>query len=207
MPRPTSSRTRANSHARQPFLSEAFKPRSLHGGDTRLGRRKLARPIDPKRSMNVVFKSSKAKGPMSFLHPKKVRAVDQTVRSIAEKYGIRIYQYANSGNHLHLLFKGPDRKAIQDFLRAIGSRVAQLMTGARKGQAFGRFWDGLAFSRVVEWGRAFREARFYVLRNQLEAEGFAEYERPSPADRARLRRRRGMPAARLPFPGEWGSEG
>ena len=204
MSRPTSSRSRASSRAHQPFLGAAFRPRTAHGGAIRTGRRKLSRPIDPKRAMHTVFRSSLAKGELSFLHPRRVRLVDQVVRDAAAYYGIRLYQYANSGTHLHLLFKGSSRKAIQDFLRAVGSRVAQLVTGARKGQAFGRFWDSLAYSRVVEWGCAFVGVRFFVLRNQLEAEGIAEYERLSPAEQVRRRRQR-TKAEPMPFPAEWES--
>lgn len=44
-----------------------------------------------------------------------------------------------------------------------------LVTGARKGRPVGRFWTGLAYSRVVEWGREFKSVTRYVLLNAFEA--------------------------------------
>ncbi len=183
---------------RQPLLHESFEPRVRHGGEVRKGRRKLERPIDPKRPMHITFRSTKAKGRLSFhgrSHGPNGLSVDTLVRALAKRYRIRVYQYANSGNHLHLLARGSKRKDIQDFLRAVGSKVAQLVTGARKGKAFGKFWDALAFTRVVAWGRDFTEVRYYVLKNQLEAEGIIDH------DRSHCRRRGATP---VPFPPQWG---
>ena len=62
------------------------------------------------------------------------------------------------------------------------SNPATSTTGAKKGVRFGKFWGALAYSRVVEWGRAFTEAKYYVLRNELETLGLMPYFRK---DRAR----------------------
>jgi REP element-mobilizing transposase RayT len=169
----------------QSYLGETFKPRLEHGGSLNSGRRKLERPIDPKRPLHLVVGSSKAKGSLSFLHPSHCRKVDGKVRALARRFGICIYQFANSGNHLHLLIQGKTRKSIQDFIRALGCRIAQLVTGAGKGKPFGKFWDALAYTRVVEWGRAFREAKYYVLKNFLEAEGLLDHVRLGKYGRAR----------------------
>ncbi len=56
--------------------------------------------------------------------------------------------------------------------------IARIVTGAKKGSAFGRFWDALAYSRVVEWGRAYFIAKYYVIQNEMEAEGI--WQRPKP---------------------------
>lgn len=43
------------------------------------------------------------------------------------------------------------------------------VTGARKGKALAkRFWDLVAFSRVVSWGREFAKVVSYVGRNEVE---------------------------------------
>jgi REP element-mobilizing transposase RayT len=169
----------------QPFFNDAFRPRLEHGGDLRKKRRKLARPIDPKRAMHVTFRSEKAQGELSLLHSKNAKRVNQEVRKIAARNGIRVYEYANSGNHLHLLIRGKRRIDIQNFLRAIGSRVSQIVTGSTKGYAFGRFWDGLAYTRIVQWGRDFKNAVNYVLQNFFEAEGVLDYMPRNPCKRRR----------------------
>ncbi|MDR3607597.1 MAG: transposase [Oligoflexia bacterium] len=153
------------------------KARTEHGGSIRQGRRKLARPLDPKRPLHLVLRSEKAQGKLSLLYGQNWRKIEYLTARLSRRYGVRVYQFANSGNHLHLLVRGKTRKGLQDFLRVLSGKVAQLVTGAKKGQAFGKFWSALAYSRVVEWGRAFFEAKYYVLRNELEADGVLDYRR------------------------------
>ena len=43
--------------------------------------------------------------------------------------------------------------------------------GVRKGQPKGKFWDALAYSKVVNWGRHFENTKFYVILNDIEASG------------------------------------
>lgn len=84
---------------------------------------------------------------------------------------MRIHRYANSGNHLHLLVVGKHRDGLANFLRTIGALIPRLVTGAKKGRPIGRFWDHLAFSRIVEWGRDFLKTRLYVIQNESEGAG------------------------------------
>jgi hypothetical protein len=58
------------SRSKQPYLHDALRPRAEHGGSIRQGRRKLARPVDPKRPLHVVLRSEKAKGDLSLLRGK-----------------------------------------------------------------------------------------------------------------------------------------
>ncbi|MDR3608694.1 MAG: transposase [Oligoflexia bacterium] len=159
------------------------KARTEHGGAIRQGKRKLARPLDPKRPLHLVLRSEKARGRLSLLYGQNWRAIERLTAKLSRRYGVRVYQFANSGNHLHLLVRGKTRKGLQDFLRVFSGKIAQFVTGAKKGHAFGKFWSALAYSRVVEWGRAFTEAKYYVLRNELEADGFLDYrpQKPKPA--------------------------
>ena len=46
-----------------------------------------------------------------------------------------------------------------------------LVTGARKGHAVGKFWDELAFSRILGWGREFERVKSYLTKNILEGLG------------------------------------
>jgi hypothetical protein len=154
---------------RQLLLHPNLKPRAEHGGDLRRGKRKLARPIDPRRSMHVVLRSSRAHGAFSLLHPRHAKTVTATLYRAAYRNSIQLEQVGNSGNHVHLLLKGRTRRGIQDFLREAAGRIAQLVTGARKGQARGKFWDALAFSRVIALGRKpHAVAQRYVLQNAIE---------------------------------------
>src|SRR5690349_1129433 len=74
-----------------------------HGGSLHLGQRKEKRPLDPKRPIHLVMRSSRAKGEWSFLRPSTEVRIKKIVYSQARKFQVEIKQYANSGNHLHIL--------------------------------------------------------------------------------------------------------
>src|SRR5215213_6577840 len=88
----------------RPRQMSFFKAPSLeHGGDLRRGRRKIARPFDPKRPLHVVLHSEQARGKWSFLHQEHKLKIERFIYSLSDKWGVKIYEYANVGNHLHLL--------------------------------------------------------------------------------------------------------
>ena len=107
------------------------------------------------------------------LHPRVRSHVDRAVGKIAERHGTRVYRYANVGNHLHLLVRTRTRRAFQRFLRDLSGSVAMIVTGARKSNplAQGRFWDELAYTRIVSWGREYRNLELYFIKNLFEAAG------------------------------------
>jgi REP element-mobilizing transposase RayT len=143
------------------------------GGDIRAGRRKIARPIDPKRPMHIVLRSIRARGDWSMLKRGNRARVHQLVDETASKYGVRVHRFSNVGNHLHLLVSTKTRRGFQSFLRVLTGAIAFAITGARKGNPVGRFWDKLAFSRVLSWEREFRAIETYFIKNDLESLGIA----------------------------------
>jgi len=140
-----------------------------------MGKRKLARPIDLRTPLHVVLRSARARESWSLRKQQNARRVERTLRRFAKRYGLRVYRFANAGNHLHILIKSRCRLGVQNFLRAFAGVTARLVTGARKGLAVGPFWDFLSYSRIVRWGRDFRGVRAYVARNELEAMGRVPY--------------------------------
>lgn len=144
-----------------------------YGGSARKGRRKVRRPFDRRRSMHIVMRSSRAKGAWSFLNPRHKLEIHGILIRLCEKYGIKIYGYENVGNHLHLHLRFPSRRELRAFLRVFAQRVMFLVTGARKGSPRGRFFEQIAYSRVVAWGREFFALKRYFLKNALESFGFS----------------------------------
>jgi len=143
--------------------------RTEHGGDFRQGRRKLERPVSVRRPMHVVLRSERARGGWSMKkHQTKIR---EALRACVSRSGVRVYDFANVGSHLHLLVRARRRDAFQRFLRTFAGIVARIVTGARRGQPLrgGPFWSGLAWSRVVAWGRDYWGLRHYIFRNRIEA--------------------------------------
>jgi REP element-mobilizing transposase RayT len=96
------------------------------------------------------------------------RAVREVLRRMARRFDVRIYDFANVGSHLHLVLRARRREEFQGFLRSFAGVVARRITGAERGNHRGRFFDGLAWSRVVSWGRDYWGLRHYVFRNQIE---------------------------------------
>lgn len=90
----------------------------------------------------------------------------------AKTFDVKVSQVANSGNHLHLIIQGKYRHGLQSFLRTLPALLARKITKAKKGSPQGRFWDALAYTRVVTWGRELTALKRYLLRNDLEAVGF-----------------------------------
>lgn len=119
-----------------------------HGGVALKKRRKIARPLLPGKITHVVFKSSKATGRLSFYTHKKV--VSALLKEKSKKFAIDILDWVNMGNHLHLKVRFRDRKRMGQFLKSFAGTLARMITGARKGHRFGKFWDGLAYTRVLQ---------------------------------------------------------
>jgi REP element-mobilizing transposase RayT len=98
-----------------------------------------------------------------FRKPDTFAQVNERVRKTAAKYGVRIYEYANVGNHLHLLIRVSKLNLWAAFIRELTGRIAQ-ETGAK--------WISRPFTRLVRgWNRAYRIAKDYLVLNRLEGEG------------------------------------
>lgn len=94
----------------------------------------------------------------------------------AERFNVRIYQNSLNSNHCHLVLYAKSRDSLQNFLRVFAGQLAQRISGATRGKRLRLgFWLNIAWSRVVEWGRAYRAVIAYVYQNQLESLGLVPY--------------------------------
>jgi putative transposase len=161
----------ATRRRQQNFEGEGLKaPKDSFGGDLlKNGNAKIKRPLDSKLPIHLVLRNTK--GGMRL--PRTIVPVKLTINRIAHKHGVRIYEYANVGNHLHMLIKIPQRERWSAFIRELTGQLAQLVqgiTGRQKGMA--NFWKKRPFTRIVRgWRKAFQTARSYIELNLLEAEG------------------------------------
>jgi REP element-mobilizing transposase RayT len=143
---------------------------------------KTKRPLATKRSMHLVLRSSVAKGPKSFL--RRSRAVEAIINRQARIHSVRIYKLANAGNHLHLVVTPSSRIAYNRFIRSVAGLIARLVRNKQRGASKAinairagkiKFWDKRPFTRIVEWGREFRDVLGYLRKNTLEAMGFLSH--------------------------------
>jgi REP element-mobilizing transposase RayT len=125
--------------------------------------------VSTRRPIHLTLHSKRARGHWSMLRHQ--RSVQDAMRRCARRAGVRIYDFANVGSHLHLLVRARSRAAFQAFLRSFAGLVARIITGARRGRPLrnGSFWSGLAWSRIVTWGREYWTVRHYIFRNRIEA--------------------------------------
>jgi REP element-mobilizing transposase RayT len=117
------------------------------GGCSLKKRRKIKRPLIPGLITHVVFKSSKAKGELSFYKHKHL--VSNLLKAKSKKFFIEILDWVNMGNHLHLKVRFKDRARMGQFLKSFSATLARAITGAKRGNRFGKFWDGLVYTRVL----------------------------------------------------------
>lgn len=160
-------------------LLEMKSAKHFGGSYLKKSHAKTKRPITTKRSMHLVMRSSLAKGERSLL--KHARSIQELVRLQAQKFGVRVYRFANAGNHLHMVILPSSRKSLNGFLRSISGLIARIVLGAERGAAGKsavknvQFWDQRPFTRILEWGREYQGVIKYLVQNSLEALGFIEY--------------------------------
>jgi len=143
----------------------------IHGGAKTKGRRKEKRPLSTKRAIHLVLKSKKAIGPHSFF--KHQTAIKKILDFYSAKYGVIIKDIVNMGNHIHLKIRITERKSFGNFLRTITALIARRITNATKAQAFGRFWDGIPFTRILKTSYEEFHLRGYFKANRIErAKGY-----------------------------------
>jgi len=133
---------------------------------------KAARPVVKNTPIHVVMRSSYATGSRSMLHHSK--KIQNVVFHRAKKIGIKIYQYANVGNHLHFICSLPQTSLWGAFIKSISGLIARIVMQAERGQAKNiKFWDARPWTRITLWGSAYTKLRKYLRINQLQAIGFA----------------------------------
>ena len=144
---------------------------------------KFERPFSPDHAMHITLRSEMAQGSLSLLVPSTSSWIKAYIPSLVKRLPIRIYAWSLNSNHLHFVLQAACRKALQSFLRTLASRITRFVL---KGQSGNRFWSKRPYSRTLTWGREFKNALRYVLRNAKEAIGKMLY--VSRSDRAAMRR-------------------
>lgn len=162
------TQTNLFSHFERKDLQKRYG-RSVHGGVKSKGQRKLERPLVANKPVHLVLKSQKAKGQWSFLTPKNQQIVREILTSKSKKFGVRVADFANGGNHLHIKLRFSTRENFQNFLRAVTCLLARKITGAKKGQPKGKFWEGLAFTRILKSSFEEKQLKVYFEANRMES--------------------------------------
>lgn len=154
------------------------KPRNHFGGMyLKNYNPKSKRPMDSKKALHVVLRSTKAIGARSFKCDQNEQGIWDIIDRHAKRLGIRVYSYANAGNHLHLLVRAKHRDDYNAFIRTITGLIARLVARSERGKpGKAKFWDARPFSRIVSFAKQeFSAVKTYLLQNTLEAIGWMPY--------------------------------
>jgi hypothetical protein len=149
--------------------------RRTHGGKVRAGKAKLARPLSTKCWIHTSLKSDVAKGELSLLRKEKV--IQNLLTETAKKCFVELGDAIIMRNHIHLRVRILDRKLFAKFMRVVAGTIAKLVTGAKKGQPFGKFWTQLIWTRILKSSFEFLVLKNYFEGNRIEKEmGYDERE-------------------------------
>ncbi len=153
-----------------------------HGGElfrTRAGRRG-PRPLSTRHTVHLVLRSSQARGDWSFRQLRNQGRIRRLTDRFAARYGIRVLDLANVGNHLHFQLKLSNRRLYAPFIRALTGAIALQVTGRSRWKKDPRdpatqrrpFWDYRPFTRIVVGRRGYLTLRDYLAINHWEGRGF-----------------------------------
>lgn len=96
---------------------------------------KLPRPLTTRQPIHLVMKSKAATGSRSMLAPENANFIRRLLHRLAKKYGVKVYRYANGGNHLHMLVTIHNADLFKHFLRAAAGLIARHVLRAERGRA------------------------------------------------------------------------
>ena len=109
--------------SKQLSLLPKSKVKKQHGGSLAVGKRRKIRPLNIKQSHHITMKSYHAVGPRSLFRHKKM--ILNVIRKFSFRFGVKVYEYAIQGNHIHLLVKAQTREGLQNFFRVVAGHTAQ----------------------------------------------------------------------------------
>ena len=134
------------------------------GGSLLVGKRKSQRPLSTKLPIHLVLRASQ-----KTLFKPHNSSLERLIRSQAKAFNIKIYELALNWSHIHLLIKLQERDDYVKFIRSLTSILVQ-----RIKEYFPEIKTVFSlrpYTRIVSWGKDFRNAFNYQILNQLEAWG------------------------------------
>ncbi len=160
----THLKLRKKSCMQQSDFEASNKSKKEHGGSLLEGKRKGRRALSTKHAIHLVLKSD-LKG---VFNPGN-RRLEQLIQNIAVRFHVPVYSTALNWSHIHCVIKIKDRKDYNAFIRVLTSILALRI---RKHKNFtGKIFTLPPFTRILSWGRDFKNVLSYLVINQHESFG------------------------------------
>lgn len=146
-----------------------FKNQSASfGGSLLFGKRKEKRPLSTKKPMHLILKSEKASAQLSFVNHRRI--IENIFYKLSTRYGVKVAKLAVNFNHIHVVihfksihsYKSWIRHLTAEMVREISRRTQSLLKG---------FFTHRPFTRILEWGKDYRNALDYLDLNLMEVVG------------------------------------
>lgn len=134
-----------------------------HGGELSKRRRRSQRPLKDGTPLHLVLKSNKAFGRKSLLHPTNRKMLLKYTRRFIFRFRIRLYSFANVGNHIHIVIRFNARKDYTSFITALTGTISKMIFKTSG------MWDLRPFTRIATWGRELKIVKKYVEKNMEQA--------------------------------------
>lgn len=138
------------------FFKNDYK--KAFGGSLLVGKRKSKRPLTTKSPIHLILKSDQRKVFQPFN-----KNLQSLILDTAKEFNVKIYDLALNWSHIHFLIKLKNKNDYNKFIRALTSRLA-IKLGKK-------LFTLRPFTRIISWGRDFKNALQYILKNQKEAQG------------------------------------
>ena len=143
-----------------PFVKELKKE---FGGELLVSKRKSKRPLSIKEPIHFILRAENPK-----VFPPGNLQLEQALKMLAEKYGIRFFHKSFNWNHFHSVIQIPSREAYNSFARRWTAEVVKI-------RKVGKF-NLRPYTRVGSWGRDFQSLKKYQDKNNREAWGMTKDE-------------------------------
>jgi REP element-mobilizing transposase RayT len=151
------------------------------GGSLLVGKRKERRPLSTKNPIHLILKSCE-KGVFAPTN----RSLQELIQKTAKKFGIQVYDFAVNWSHIHLVIRIRERRQYVGFVRALNSILASRIKRAK--QQLTKVFTLRPFTRILNWGRDFKNVLNYQILNQMEARGFVKRKKKQTSEKMRRNR-------------------
>ena len=138
--------------------------KSDFGGSLLAGRRKSQRPLSTRNAIHLVIRSTQ-----SGVFAPGNRSLERLLSEQANRFSISIYRFAANWSHIHIVLKIKSREDYTKFIRSLTSVLSQAIRKSSPGRDC--VFELRPFTRILKWGRDFKNAMDYQILNQLEARG------------------------------------
>ena len=149
--------------------------KNYFGGSLLIGVRKNARMLSTKKPIHAILKSSGSR----FFNPGN-RSIETLIYSHAAKYKIKIHRVSLNWSHVHMIIMIPSRDAYKAFIRTLTAAIVRAVSKIA-GKVLKGIFDLRPYTRILEWGRDYKNVMEYHDLNDIEARGYVKRAKKSKA--------------------------